>query len=332
MELAYAGLHQLCAPMLDRLERLPGPQRDALGTAFGLSAGAAPDRFLVGLAVLGLLSEIAAEQPLVCVVDDAQWLDRESAQTLAFVARRLLAESVGLVFAVREPSDGLELAGLPELDGGWAERRRRPRAAGFGDPRAAGRAAAGPDRRRDPRQPARVARAAAGADAGGAGRRIRASGRAARWPAASSRASCGGSSRCPPTRGACCSSRRPSRSATCALLLARGRGARDRSRRGGAGRGRGLDRARRPGAVPPSARALGGLPGGVPARAAARSIGRWPRRPTRRSIPTAARGTARTPRPAPTRRWRVSWSARPTARRRAAASRRRPRSSREPPS
>ena len=76
MELAFAGLHQLCAPMLDRLERLPGPQRDALGTAFGLSAGAAPDRFLVGLAVLGLLSEVAAERPLVCVVDDAQWLDR----------------------------------------------------------------------------------------------------------------------------------------------------------------------------------------------------------------------------------------------------------------
>ena len=87
--------------MLDQLERLPGPQRDALGTAFGLSAGAPPDRFLVGLAVLGLLSEVAEEQPLVCVVDDAQWLDRASAQTLAFVARRLLAESVALVFAVR---------------------------------------------------------------------------------------------------------------------------------------------------------------------------------------------------------------------------------------
>ena len=115
MELAYSGLHQLCAPMLDRMERLPGPQREALGTAFGMSAGAVPDRFFVGLAVLGLLSEIAADRPLVCVVDDAQWQDRESVQTLAFVARRLLAESVGLVFAVREPSDGLEMAGLPEL-------------------------------------------------------------------------------------------------------------------------------------------------------------------------------------------------------------------------
>src|SRR4029079_12417257 len=104
MELAYAALHQLCAPMLDRLEGLPAPQRDALRTVFGLTAGGAPDRFLVGLAALGLLSEVAEEQPLLCVVDDAQWLDRASAQALAFVARRLLAESVGLVFATREPS------------------------------------------------------------------------------------------------------------------------------------------------------------------------------------------------------------------------------------
>src|ERR1700722_8374204 len=101
MELAFAGLHQLCGPMLDHLDHLPGPQRDALGTAFGLSAGGAPDRFLVGLAVLSLLAEVAEEQPLVCVVDDAQWLDQASAQTLAFVARRLLAEPVALIFAAR---------------------------------------------------------------------------------------------------------------------------------------------------------------------------------------------------------------------------------------
>jgi DNA-binding CsgD family transcriptional regulator len=113
MELAFAGLHQLCAPMLDRLERLPGPQREALGVAFGLTAAEAPDRFLVGLAVLSLLSEVAEERPLVCLVDDAQWFDRASAQALAFAARRLAAESVALVFVVRE--SGGELAGLPEL-------------------------------------------------------------------------------------------------------------------------------------------------------------------------------------------------------------------------
>ncbi len=115
MELAFAGLHALCAPMLGGLERLPGPQRDALSTAFGLSAGPPPDRFLVGLAVLSLLADAAEEQPLVCIVDDAHWLDRVSAQTLAFVARRLLAERIGLVFARRESNNAHVLEGLPEL-------------------------------------------------------------------------------------------------------------------------------------------------------------------------------------------------------------------------
>jgi DNA-binding CsgD family transcriptional regulator len=113
MELAFAALHQLCVPLLDRLERLPGPQRDALATTFGLSKGAVPDRFFVGLATLGLLSEAAEERPLVCVVDDAHRLDRASAQALAFVARRLQAESVVMLFATREPTG--ELAALPEL-------------------------------------------------------------------------------------------------------------------------------------------------------------------------------------------------------------------------
>src|SRR5216683_6575820 len=112
MELAFAALHQLCLPLLDRLERLPGPQRDALGVAFGLHAGQAPDRFLVGLAVLSLLSEVAGERPLLCVVDDAQWLDRASAQALAFAARRLLAEPVAVIFGTREPAG--EFTGLPE--------------------------------------------------------------------------------------------------------------------------------------------------------------------------------------------------------------------------
>jgi DNA-binding CsgD family transcriptional regulator len=112
MELAYAALHQLCAPMLDRLERLPDPQRDALGVAFGLRAAEPPDRFLVGLAVLSLLSAVAGESPLLCLVDDAQWLDQASAQALAFVARRLLAEPVALIFATRDPAG--EFTGLPE--------------------------------------------------------------------------------------------------------------------------------------------------------------------------------------------------------------------------
>ena len=114
MELAFASLQQLSAPLLDRLDRLPDPQRQALETVFGLSAGAAPDRFLVGLAVLSLLSAAAEERPLLCVVDDAQWLDQASAMTLAFVARRLLAERVALVFAAREPGDRVEH--LPELE------------------------------------------------------------------------------------------------------------------------------------------------------------------------------------------------------------------------
>ncbi|MEA2214422.1 MAG: hypothetical protein QOF83_4370 [Solirubrobacteraceae bacterium] len=113
MELAFAGLHQLLGSMLDRVDRLPVPQRDALRTAFGLSTGPVPDPFFVALAVLGLLSDAAEEQPLVCIVDDEQWLDRASAQILAFVARRLDKEPVGLVFAARTPSS--DLAGLPQL-------------------------------------------------------------------------------------------------------------------------------------------------------------------------------------------------------------------------
>jgi DNA-binding CsgD family transcriptional regulator len=115
MELPFASLHQLCAGLLDRLDRLPPPQREAIGTAFGLSVGAQPDRFFIGLAVLNLLSDAAEELPLLCIVDDAQWLDRSSAQVLAFVARRLEADSVACVFAVREPLELDELARLPEL-------------------------------------------------------------------------------------------------------------------------------------------------------------------------------------------------------------------------
>jgi DNA-binding CsgD family transcriptional regulator len=115
MELPFAGLHQLCAPMLSEIDTLPKPQREALSTAFGLCVGNPPDPFLVALAALSLLSRAAEEQPLLCVVDDAQWLDAASAQILGFVARRLLAESIAILFAVREPKDEHELVGLSEL-------------------------------------------------------------------------------------------------------------------------------------------------------------------------------------------------------------------------
>lgn len=114
MELPFAGLHQLCGPLMSHLGALPAPQRDALHITFGQSAGPTPDRFLVGLAVLSLLSQVARQRPLLCVIDDYHWLDRASGEILAFAARRLGAESVGMAFAIREQSDGL--AGLPDLE------------------------------------------------------------------------------------------------------------------------------------------------------------------------------------------------------------------------
>lgn len=124
MELPYAGIHQLCAPLLDDLDHLPDPQRDALDVAFGVSRGDPPNKFMLGLAVLSHLAYVAEARPLICLVDDAQWLDRASAQVIGFVARRLVAESVGIVLAVREPDDerafeglaGLPVKGLNEQD------------------------------------------------------------------------------------------------------------------------------------------------------------------------------------------------------------------------
>jgi DNA-binding CsgD family transcriptional regulator len=115
MEFAFAGLHQLCAPLLDRVDRLPVPQREALGVAFGLRDGTAPDRFLVSLAALNLLSDAAEDQPLICLVDDAQWLDQASLRALTFVARRLLAEPIGVVFATRTVAADPVLPLLPSL-------------------------------------------------------------------------------------------------------------------------------------------------------------------------------------------------------------------------
>src|SRR5262249_1957721 len=115
MELPFAGLHQLCAPWWNRLTSLPEPQSSALSVAFGLSTGPPPNAFLVGLAALGLLSEVGEKHPLVCVVDDAQWIDQASAQALEFGAHRLLADAVGLVFAVRTSAAEQPFVGLPEL-------------------------------------------------------------------------------------------------------------------------------------------------------------------------------------------------------------------------
>ena len=301
MELAFAGLHQLCAPMLGGLDGLPGPQRDALRVAFGLQDGAAPNRFLVALAVLSLLAEAAEVEPLVCLVDDAQWLDRASVQALAFVARRLLAERIAMVFAVREPNDADELTGLPELRRRRARRRRRPLAAGVGAAGAAGRARPRSDRRRDARQSARAARAAARFDAGRAGGRLRTSRRESRWPAGSSRASCGASNRfrAETQRLLLVAAAEPVGDVTllwrAAERLGIG-GTRARPAEEAA-----VDRARHPGAVPSSAGALGGLPGGSRGTAS-RRIARWPKRPIPRPTPIGEHGIARTRRRVSTRR------------------------------
>ena len=167
MELAFAALHQLCAPLLDGLTRLPVPQRDALRIAFGMGSGPTPDRFLVGLAVLNLLSDAAEPQPLICVVDDEQWLDRASAQVLGFVARRLVAESVGMVFAARDPSSDiaglsdLTVEGLPEADARALLDSALTGPLDTQGPRS--------DPCRDSRQPAGIAGIASGIDSAGAG-------------------------------------------------------------------------------------------------------------------------------------------------------------------
>src|SRR3954447_7834942 len=115
MELPFAAIHQLCAPLLDQLDALPQPQQNALNVALGLAPGDVPDRFLVGLAVLGLLSAAAEERPLLCLVEDAHWLDAASGLILGFVARRLQADSLAIVAAVREPNTRHDFDGLPEL-------------------------------------------------------------------------------------------------------------------------------------------------------------------------------------------------------------------------
>ena len=268
MELAFAGVHQLCAPLLGRLERLPAPQRDALGVAFGLRGGGAPDRFLVALAVLTLLSEAAEDRPLLCLVDDAQWLDRVSAQVLGFVARRLLADPVGLLFAARDP--GEELGGLPDLEvRGLREEDARGLLRSVVrvrlDEQVRDRIVA--ETQGNPLALLELPRGLSPAQlAGGFGlpgvRTV---------PGRIEESYRHRLGRCPPTRGCCCWSPRPNRSAI-PRWSSGGRAARDR---GLGGRGRGDGRVggdRDAGAVPASAGAFGcvpvgraaGPPGGAP--------------------------------------------------------------------
>ena len=286
------------------------------------ATGAAPDRFLVGLAVLSLFSEAAEERPLLCVVDDAQWVDQASALTLAFVARRLLAEPVGIVFAAREPGD--ELRHLSELEvhglrDGDARALLASEVPSMLDERVRDRIIA--ETRGNPLALLELPR---GLTRDGDGRRLRDAGRAGAVAAGSRRATSDGSRPSPRTRGVCCSSRRPSRSAIrCSCWRASERLGIDgrRGRRDGRAAG-----ARRAGDVPSSAGALGGVP--------VRRSGRAPSGPSgvgggdgsRASIRIVAHGIWPRRRRDPMRRSRWSWSAPPAGRRRAAASPPRPRS------
>src|SRR5215217_7168187 len=208
MELPYAALHQLCGPLLDRLEALPAPQRRAMEIVFGVTAGEAPDRFLVGLAVLSLFSEAAEQRPLLCVVDDAQWLDQASALTLAFVARRLLAEPVAIIFAAREPGEALqhvselEVFGVQDSDA----RALLSSAVRFQlDERVRDRIIA--ETRGNPLALLELPRGLTARQLAGGFGLLGAQALTGRIEEASS----GDSRRCPTTRGVCCWSRRPSR-------------------------------------------------------------------------------------------------------------------------
>ena len=265
--------------------------------AFGLSGGPPPDRFLVGLAVLGLLSDVADEQPLVCVVDDAQWLDRVSAQILAFVARRLLAESVALVFTVREPTAEPELAGLARTVVAGPARRRCPCAAGGGipgrlDARVRDRMIA--ETRGNPLALLQLPRGLTTAElAGGFALPARAAADEpdrAELPATAP-------SRSRPTHDGFCCSRRREPVGDVDAAVARGRTARDRNRcRGVPAEAAGLIELGAQVRLPSPARALGGLPGRARRASARRCIARWPKPPIPTSIPIGAPGTAPRPR------------------------------------
>ena len=292
-ELPFAGLHQLCAPFLDRLDRLPGPQSAALRTVFGLGAGEAPDRFVVGLAVLTLLSDVAEERPLLCIVDDAQWLDPSSAQALAFAARRVMAERVALVFGVREPNEDRELTALPELvlrGLGDADARALLAAAipGQMDGRVLDRLVA--ETRGNPLALLELPR---GLTVRRAGRRLRAAQRRRRPAVRARRGELRAADRGAAGRDAQAAADRRGRAARRpGRRAARGRGAGRRDRRRLAGRGGRAGRRRLAGALQPSA----GAPHRVPVGGAGRPPGGPPRAGRRdrraRPIRRGARGTA----------------------------------------
>jgi hypothetical protein len=260
MELAFAGLHQLCAPLLDHLDELPDPQCEALAVAFGRGVGVTPDRFLVGLAVLSLMAIAADDQPLLCVIDDAQWLDQVSVQTLAFVARRLMGEPVALVFAVRDGGPADVLAGLPELvvDGlsdGDARELLDSVLLGRLDERVRDRIIA--ETRGNPLALLELPRNLSAAElAGGFGNL---GSRAGRTDRAELCAADPVPSVSDPTAGACRSSRTGGRRG---VVCTRGGAARHSTRCIGAGRSRGSDRVRSAHALSPPVGALGRLPCG----------------------------------------------------------------------
>ena len=328
VELPYAALHQLCGRMLDRIERLPPPQTDALGVVFGVHVGEPPDRYIVGLATLNLLAEVAADQPLLCVVDDAQWLDQASARTLAFVVRRLGAESIALLFGAREPLGVPDLAGLPELVvGGLSDVDSRALLVsvlpGRVDASVVDRVVA------EARESARTARAAARSHP----RRSR-----GRLPHAAidvavgpNRGSvlpplprvAGANAAAPPSRRRRARRRSGAVVAGGSLARHRRRGChRCRSRRARAGR--------HPGGVSTSARSLGDLQRRVDPRPTTSARSAWPTRPTR-PTPIDGRGTAPPRHPARTRTSRPTWNARPSVPSTGEASEPRARSWNEPP-
>ena len=308
MELPFASLHQLCGPMLSGLGRLPPPQREALGTAFGLSSGTQPDRFLISLAVLTLLSDTAEKQPLLCLIDDAQWLDRSSAQVLAFVARRLQAESVVLLFAEREPGQLDELARLPDLPlrglpaGNARELLRRPSAGHLITKCGIGNS----PRRMATRWHCLSCRMNCPQRNWPAGSACRA---AYRCQAGSKKAFCGARSSFPRPPSGYCWWPRPRRPASRLCCGKRPGRWVSRSRQRAPRRQMACSISAR---KSPSATRCCGRRSTAPRRRtnAEARIWRWPRPPMRRPIPTAGPGTAPTRRSRLTRTSPTSWSAR----------------------